>query len=76
MADRAMDGSSRLSREEAYAVATQDVPLRRPSSPEEIAATLAWLLSDDASYLNGAVIPVDGGVTVVDAGARAFEEVG
>ena len=79
MADRAMDWlaeRSGSSREDAYGAATVDVPLRRPSSPEEIAGTIAWLLSDDASYLNGAVIPVDGGVSVVDVGARAFEEVG
>ena len=64
MADRAMDwlaARSCSSREAAYAASTQDVPLRRPSTPEEIAGTVAWLLSDDASYVNGAVIPVDGG---------------
>jgi NAD(P)-dependent dehydrogenase (short-subunit alcohol dehydrogenase family) len=79
MADRAMDGlaeRSGSSREDAYLAATVDVPLRRPSEPDEIAGTIAWLLSDDASYLNGAVIPVDGGVSTVDVGARAFEEVG
>jgi len=78
MADRAMDllaerrGSSR---EDAYMAATADAPLRRPSSPEEIAGAIAWLLSEDASYLNGAVIPLDGGVSIVDAGAHVFEEV-
>jgi NAD(P)-dependent dehydrogenase (short-subunit alcohol dehydrogenase family) len=79
MADRAMDGlaeRSGSSREDAYLAATVDVPLRRPSEPDEIAGTIAWLLSDDASYLNGAVIPVDGGVSTVDVGARAFEVVG
>ena len=78
MADRAMDWlaeRSGSSREDAYMAATVDVPLRRPSSPEEIAGAIAWLLSEDASYLNGAVIPVDGGVSVVDVGAHAFEEV-
>ena len=54
-------GAARLSREDAYAAATADVPLRRPSTPEEIAGAVAWLLSADASYVNGAVIPVDGG---------------
>jgi len=72
MADSEMDVLGLDSREGAYAVATQDVPLRRPSEPEEVAAAVAWLLSDDASYLNGAVIPADGGATIVDVGTLAF----
>ena len=47
---------------------TKDVPLRRPSTPEEIAGTAGWLLSDDAASVKGAVISVDGGSTVVDVG--------
>jgi meso-butanediol dehydrogenase / (S,S)-butanediol dehydrogenase / diacetyl reductase len=78
MADRAMDWLAERngsSREDAYLAATADIPLRRPSSPEEIAGAIAWLLSEDASYLNGAVIPLDGGVSIVDVGAHIFEEV-
>ena len=75
MADGEMDALGRGSREEAYADVTRDVPLRRPSSPEEIAAAVAWLLSEDASYVNGAVIPVDGGHTTVDVGTLAFGSV-
>lgn len=71
MADGEMD-SLGLSREDAYALVSRDVPLRRASTPEEIAGSIAWLLSDDAAYVNGAVIPVDGGVTVVDVGTLAF----
>ena len=36
-----------------------------PVDPSEPAAAICWLLSDDASYVNGAVIPVDGGWSVV-----------
>lgn len=36
-------------------------PLRRTAEPEEIAEAAAWLLSDRASYVNGAVLQVDGG---------------
>jgi 3-oxoacyl-[acyl-carrier protein] reductase len=40
------------------------VPLGRLGRPEEIAAVYAFLASDDAGYLNGAVIEVSGGMTV------------
>jgi 3-oxoacyl-[acyl-carrier protein] reductase len=40
------------------------VPMRRLGQPSEIANTYAWLASDEASYINGAVIEVSGGVTI------------
>ena len=39
----------------------KDHPMRRMGKPEEIAAAAAFLASDDASYINGITIPVDGG---------------
>jgi NAD(P)-dependent dehydrogenase (short-subunit alcohol dehydrogenase family) len=35
----------------------------RPGRPEELAHAALWLLSDDASYVTGIALPVDGGYT-------------
>jgi 3-oxoacyl-[acyl-carrier protein] reductase len=42
----------------------EQVPLHRLGKPEEIANVYAFLASDEASYVNGAVIEVSGGMTV------------
>lgn len=41
----------------------REVPLQRFGKPEEIGAMAAFLLSDQASFVHGAVVPVDGGQT-------------
>src|SRR5207248_1031155 len=40
-----------------------NTPIGRPARPDEIAAVVRFLLSEEASYLNGAVVAVDGGLT-------------
>jgi meso-butanediol dehydrogenase/(S,S)-butanediol dehydrogenase/diacetyl reductase len=39
------------------------IPLGRPGRPEEMAAVVAFLASDDASFMTGAILAADGGVT-------------
>jgi 3-oxoacyl-[acyl-carrier protein] reductase len=38
------------------------IPVGRFASPAEVAKVVSWLASDDAAYITGAVIPVDGGL--------------
>jgi NAD(P)-dependent dehydrogenase (short-subunit alcohol dehydrogenase family) len=75
MADRAMDDLAEargIDREQAYRVANAAVPARRAAESDEVAALVVWLASEEAGYLNGAVIPVDGGAGLVDAAMLGF----
>ncbi len=65
MADRAM---AELDQdvEAAYARVNRTNPLGRPGAAEEVAGAVAWLVSPEASYVNGAVLRIDGGIGVVD----------
>jgi NAD(P)-dependent dehydrogenase (short-subunit alcohol dehydrogenase family) len=47
---------------ERRAQITSSIPLGRQATPTEVASAVRWLATDDAGYVTGAVIPVDGGI--------------
>jgi 3-oxoacyl-[acyl-carrier protein] reductase len=55
------DMTAELSPEQQEAYLKQ-IPAQRFAAPSEVAKVIAWLASDDAGYISGAVIPVDGGL--------------
>lgn len=50
------------------------IPVGRIADPAEVGEVIAWLVSDKSSYVNGAVIPVDGGETAGLRNPRAVDE--
>jgi 3-oxoacyl-[acyl-carrier protein] reductase len=48
--------------EQTQADYKKSIPAGRFASPSEVAKVIAWVASDDAAYISGAVIPVDGGL--------------
>ncbi|HVB94930.1 MAG TPA: 3-oxoacyl-ACP reductase FabG [Acidimicrobiales bacterium] len=57
------DMLAELGEERTTAFATQ-IPMGRIARPEEIAAVIGFLTSEDAGYITGAVLPVDGGLAM------------
>jgi NAD(P)-dependent dehydrogenase (short-subunit alcohol dehydrogenase family) len=72
LAGRVGGGTALAGAEAAYALATDAVPARRPGTAEEAGETVAWLASPQSSYVNGAVLAVDGGASAVDVATLAF----
>jgi meso-butanediol dehydrogenase/(S,S)-butanediol dehydrogenase/diacetyl reductase len=63
-----------ITRAEAYRLVTASVPLRRPASPEEIAACCLFLASDESSIVSGATLVADGGGGAVEIASTAFRD--
>ncbi len=53
-----------ISVEELAATRLRTVPMGRTAQPSELAGVVAWLLSDEAAYMTGQVINVDGGMVM------------
>jgi NAD(P)-dependent dehydrogenase (short-subunit alcohol dehydrogenase family) len=49
--------------EEMLAIVNEGIPIKRHAEPEEVAALYAFLASDEAAYITGVHIPIDGGET-------------
>jgi NAD(P)-dependent dehydrogenase (short-subunit alcohol dehydrogenase family) len=47
--------------EEGRRMAIQSVPLQRLGQPDDVAAAALWLCSEEAAFISGAILPVDGG---------------
>lgn len=67
-------GLAKLASDSARASMARRVPLRRLGTLRDIAAMALFLGSDDASYITGALIPVDGGISLLGARNHAVEE--
>jgi NAD(P)-dependent dehydrogenase (short-subunit alcohol dehydrogenase family) len=57
--------------EDPHTIQRPGIPAGRPGDAREIAATIAFLAGDEASYMTGASLIVDGGLTLMAAAQNA-----
>jgi NAD(P)-dependent dehydrogenase (short-subunit alcohol dehydrogenase family) len=72
----AMKGLSEAIKKDAFEVLTESVPLRRAATPDEITGACSFLASDDAAFISGAVLLVDGGASIVDVSGASVAKAG
>lgn len=60
----------------ALNILTKFLPLKRPALPEEVAGAVVFLASDDAAYVTGITVPVEGGACIVDPCGAAVTTAG
>ena len=61
-----------VSHDEALALMSRDLPLKRIGRPAELASACLFLVSDEASFVPGAILDVDGGTTSVNPGMMGY----
>ena len=60
--------------EEAQRMAGQSTPMRRIGQSEEVAEAVLWLCSEQSSFITGATVPIDGGMSAGDKPARVYRQ--
>jgi meso-butanediol dehydrogenase / (S,S)-butanediol dehydrogenase / diacetyl reductase len=59
-----------------FACISSNVPLKRVATPDEISGICSYLASDDASFMTGSVLLIDGGASIVDVSGAALSSAG
>lgn len=72
----AMKGLSAAIKRDAFEVLAESVPLRRAADPYEMTGACSFLASDDAAFISGAVLLVDGGAAIVDVSGASVARAG